>query len=314
MSRVPRDSQLGWEDLIYVADFLQDAGQSQITLLGGEPALHSQFVELAVYLIERRFSVRVFTSGLWPEPAFERAVEFFHAIPPERLAFICNLNNPRQTPGAGAEWPRVSRFLEEFGPRTTPGFNIYRPDFELDFLFQAVNQFGMQRHLRLGLANPIPEGGNAFIDPDAIGVVIRRLFDHAEAFERLRIRPGLDCGFPLCRFADAELAWLFKHGGPPKFTCGPALDIGPNLEVWSCFPLSSFHKRSLYEFDHLSQLNEFFEDRLREVRRELGGIYPACDSCDWRRAGLCAGGCAAMNFQALHRAGRLPTTDVPCPI
>ena len=169
---------LSWENLIYVADFLEAANHSHISLLGGEPTLHPQFLDFALYLIERRFSVHVFTSGIMPDRTLEDLLARLRDISSEQIAFICNLNDPRQTQSGANEWARVEQFLDVFGPRITAGFNIYRTDFELGFLFQLINQYGLQRHLRLGLANPIFNGNNAFVRPEDIGGIVNRVFSY----------------------------------------------------------------------------------------------------------------------------------------
>ena len=53
-----------------------------------------------------------------------------------------------------------------------PGFNIYRTDFDLAFLFQWINTFGLRRNIRLGMAHPILGRSNAFIDLADVDAVI----------------------------------------------------------------------------------------------------------------------------------------------
>jgi radical SAM protein with 4Fe4S-binding SPASM domain len=218
--------------------------------------------------------------------------QLFSGLPPERLTFICNLNDPAKTKSSLAEQESVRRFLFAMGHRVIPGFNIYRTDFDLTFLFQLINEFGLRRHIRIGMAHPIVGKKNRFISLQSFGEVISRLFSFAPIFERMRVKPGLDCGLPICQFSDEQLAWLYRYtGGKSEFGCGPVIDIGPDMMVWPCFPLSSFHKRSVFEFNSLQEIVGFYSGIHEKIRVETGGIYEACDLCWFREDGICRGGC-----------------------
>jgi hypothetical protein len=294
MAESSPDDILSWENLIYVADFFQASGEQQFRLLGGEPTLHPDFNAMVLYLLERQFVLTIFTSGVVADPVLDEMVEILGGVAPDRLSFVCNLNDPEKTKTPLSELEAIRRFLRAMGERVVPGFNIYRTDFSLDFLFPLINEFGLQRRVRLGMAHPIAGKKNLFIRLGQIDEVIERLFSHAPLFERFRVKPGLDCGFPICRFTDAQLAWLYRHtGGRSDFGCGPVADIGPDMTVWPCFPLSSFHKRSLFEFNNLREVMDYYGHVHGSVRVEIGGIYDECDLCQQREDRICMGGCLA---------------------
>jgi len=305
MSESTPNDILSWENLIYIADFLQNSQERMFRILGGEPTLHPQFNSMVIYLLERGFDVSVFTSGVINDNVLHEMGSLFSQLPPNRLTFICNLNDPDKTRTPIAEQEAVRRFLRTMGPRVLPGFNIYRTDFSLDFLFKLINEFGLQRHIRLGIAHPIVGKKNLHISLDQMEKVIHSLFLNRPMFERMRVKPGLDCGFPMCKFSDDQLAWLMRYtGGKSEFGCGPVVDIGPDMTVWPCFPLSSFHKRSLLEFNSLREIHEFYDHIHQAVRVEAGGIYPECDGCWLREDRICFGGCLAHNLR--HFKDELP--------
>lgn len=293
---------LGWEDLIHLADMFQRAGERNIPILGGEPSLHPQFLDMVLYVLNRGFKATVFTTGVFSESLRQEAAKAFSDVPGEQLTFVCNINDPRFTPVEPAQALATERFLDVFGGRVVPGFNIYHADFDLAFLCDLINRFGLRRGIRLGIAHPIPGRQTAHLTLEQLDSIIERIFTWAPLFERLRVQPGLDCGFPLCRFTDAQLGWLYRHtGGRSQFSCGPVLDIGPDMTVWSCFPLSDFHKRSVFEFDDLPTMIGYYRDLHTRLRVEQGGIYEACDGCAHRQEGLCQGGCVAhalANFRS----------------
>ncbi len=311
MSESSPDDVLSWENLIYLVDFLQKSGEKRFSILGGEPTLHPDFNNMVLYVLERGLDVTVFTSGVMKEEKLQEAVSFFKPVPRERLSFICNLNDPLKTPSPPAEIESVKRFLRAFGEKVVPGFNIYRTDFELDFIFQYINEYGLQRHIRLGIAHPIPGRKNIYIALDDMEKVINRVFSYISLFERLRIKPGLDCGFPMCKFTDEQLAWLYRYtGGKNEFGCGPVIDIGPDMSVWSCFPLSSFHKKSIFEFNSLKDIHEYYMHLHDSIRIEAGGIFIECDDCVFRDDKNCHGGCVAHSLSRFQEEEPLRLKEV----
>jgi len=297
MSESSPDDILSWENLVYLADLLEASNERQFRILGGEPTLHPDFNHMVLYLLERNFNVIVFTSGIMVERTLLEAHYLFKDLPFERLAFICNINDPQKSNSPLAEVESVKRFLKLFENRVIPSFNIYRTDFELEFLFHYMNEFGLQRSIRLGMAHPILGKRNIFIRLNDVEAVIKRLFTYTPLFERLRVKIGLDCGFPLCRFSDEQLAWLYRFtGGESNFGCAPAIDIGPDMTVWPCFPLSSFQKRSIFGFNCLKEIQDYYVDIFNKVKVEAAGIFQQCDDCVFRQDNICRGGCLAHNL------------------
>ncbi len=297
MSESPPEDVLSWENLIYIADFLAASGEKRFPILGGEPTLHPQFNPMVLYLLERGFDVTVFTSGIMSRAKLDEAVALFRNVSAPHLGFTVNLNDPHKTPTSEAELESQRRFLGAFGEMICPGFNIYMLDFDLRFIFEAINEFGLQRTVRLGVAHPIPGVRNMFIPIDAMDVIVQRLFSFVPMFESLRVKPGFDCGFPMCRFSEEQLGWMYQHtGGKYNFGCGPVIDIGPDLSVWPCFPLSSYQKKSLLEFNSLREILDAYAELHKKIHVEVGGIFPECDECRHREDQTCMGGCVAHSL------------------
>jgi len=306
------DQILSWENLIYLADFMAVSGERSISLLGGEPTLHPQFVDFVLYLLEREFRVNVFTNGIMSSHRLLEVGEHLGAVPNEKLSFVCNLNNPHQTDAPAWQQKSVEEFLGAMGPWTQPGFNIYRVDFDLEFLFDLVNRYGMKRRLRLGLAHPVPGAGTAYIKPSEIGPAIERLYSYRSLFEGFQLDFGPDCGFPLCKLSNEQLGWLYRMGSVDmRFKCGPAIDITPDMSVYACFPLSNINRRSIFEFENMGQVADFFAQTHKKIRAEAKGIYPECDGCAQMDKGTCSGGgaCQLLNIFKDEAAIRLPEIE-----
>ena len=290
MEGSPTSERLSWENVVYLADFLLASGEKRVSLLGGEPTLHPDFVDIVLYFIERGFFVTVFTSGVMNRAKLELC-ERYLASKSNALGFVCNLNDPEQTPAPEKERESVHHFLTVMGPLVTPGFNIYRTDFRLEFIFDSVVRYGLKRHLRLGIAHPIPGSANSYIQPEDMGRVIDRLHSYADPFDRLRITPGFDCGFPLCRVSNEQIGWLYRVSqGHISFGCGMPLDITPDMSIYNCFPLSNYQRRSLFEFNTLQDVQAFYQKMAHAIRNEIPGIFDECDGCIHREEQRCAGG------------------------
>ncbi|MFC2112024.1 radical SAM protein [Bacteroidota bacterium] len=300
---------MDWEDLIYIADLHETSGEHAIALLGGEPTLHPELTEFTLYLVERGFHVNIFTSGIVSDKSFEKMESNLASIHPDRISFVCNLNHPDLS--TAAEKEKIDRFLNSFGHLTVPGFNVYKLDFDMDYLIQYVNRFGMRKHIRLGLCHPIVGEKNTYIALDDLKKMAEHLMSYVPVLEKFRLKLGFDCGMPMCLFSEEQLGILFKlNGGNVIFNCGPALDIGPDMSVWSCFPLSNYQRKSIYDFDSLNDIRRFYEQLHHKVRTEAGGIFEECDSCKYREENLCSGGCLAHLLTRFQDEPRIRLKEV----
>ena len=254
------------------------SNNNRVTYLGGEPTLHPEFSRFVLYTLDQGFRITVFTSGVVSEATLASMTKCLGGVPADKLHFICNLNHPSLSPDA--ELASIHRFLDTFGRRTGPGYTLYQVDFDLGFLIDYVARFSLSKDLRLGLAHPIPGQRNACISLAELSAAARRLAECLPLFEAAGIRPHFDCGMLFCLFNDAERAAFSRLAGcPPRFTCDPPIDIGPDLNVWACFPLHGCESKSLRGFNDLSDVVQFFQKTQKRLRGERGGVIPACGTC-----------------------------------
>lgn len=305
----PND-MLSWENLIYITDLIEIEGNKNISLLGGEPMLHPDFSDMLLYLLKRDFHITVFTSGITSAKTIKELGKINILHPETKIGFVCNMNDPKDTVDFYQE-KRLHRFLKTFGPKIGISFNIFRDNFDISFLVDYINRYGMQKNIRLGLTHPIPGENNLHIPLDKIKPVIERLYTFTPLLERFGISMGPDCGFPMCGFEDAFIGWLYKmNHGNFNFACGPAIDIGPDMQIWACFPLNNFHKRSLFEFKSLKEFHAFAQHKMEAIRSEIPGIYEACETCHYRFRGVCAGGCVAHSLHAFKNEAKVRIPEV----
>ncbi|HEY3352766.1 MAG TPA: radical SAM protein [Polyangia bacterium] len=241
---------LSLPDAVRAADLLIASRVARVGLLGGEPTLHPAFVDLCRYLLARRLHVTVFTNGL-TAPATLAALA---AIAPEQpLTFVVNVNDPAITPPAEQERQRT--FLTTLGARCEISLNLYRLDLDPSFAAELGERCGTSRRIRLGLAQPMVEAENQFLDAGAYREAAARVVTLVEA--------------------------AFAHGG--------------SVHLWACFPLARHRHIPLTAASRIDDLHRQFQEALDATRRERGawGVFPACAACAYRAAGRCAGGCLA---------------------
>ena len=284
---------LKWDDLIYIADFFEASNEKHISLLGGEPTLHPFFLDYVLYLIKRNFHVNVFTSGiLRNESLLDLSVKFLPLDSINELSFVCNINEPDVS--SKTELSKIENFLKVFNKLTAVSFNIYKLDFDLSFIIDIIDKFNLKRHIRLGLAHPIPKEKNLFINKEHFLIFANSISNYFDILDEKSISIGFDCGFPMCIFNDNQLGKLYKiTHNHMNFSCGPAIDIGPDMNVWSCFPLSNYKKKSFYDFDSLEDIRVYYRNMLNEIKSKRLGIFDKCVNCNYRERNLCEGGCAA---------------------
>ena len=131
MHQAPPADIISWENLIYIVDFLQRAGEDHISLLGGEPLLHPYVGAIVKYLSLRGFSTTLFTSGICGAEARARLKSAIKSISPENASFVVNYNDPQLS--SRQENESVNSFFEEFSSYVSLGINVYRLGFDYTY-------------------------------------------------------------------------------------------------------------------------------------------------------------------------------------
>lgn len=271
-------------------DFLQRSGIKEVRLLGGEPTLHPQFPELIDSVAMRGMHVVVFTNGLAPPGA----LECLASLPAERCTVMVNVNQPNGAESDGHHARKMDT-LRQLGQRALLGFNIYQPDFQLDFLFQLIAETDCKPAVRLGMAHPCLSGDNQYIHPNQYRAVAVKIVQAACLAASGGVSLDFDCGFVRCMFSDAELDTLREASAKIGWRCNPILDIDLHGNVIHCFPLSRFGRLPLAPDSDATAMREAFEEQTRPYRQ--AGVYKECSTCHFKAAGECSGGCLATTMR-----------------
>jgi hypothetical protein len=277
-------------------EFLKKNSRRALKILGGEPTLHPNFEEMITRSLDSGFSITVFTNGLWPGSV----QEFFEKnSKTEKVNFIFNINEPEMQ--TARESSLQAESLGIAGNRGLIAFNIYREDFNLQFIPELINTFSLKKNVRLGLASPIFCGNNSHVATGRLPWVGKSLVTHLQELERQDVLCSFDCGIPLCMFDEADIGKVFLSTTNWASLCGSGPDVGPDLSVWSCLPLRDLFNVSLFDFESEETLVAHFSEKLAPFRNF--GCLDNCVTCKYLRREQCCGGCLARTMQFLRDSG-----------
>ena len=275
-------------------DFLDRSGIDQVRLLGGEPTLHPQFPGLIKRARARNKKIVVFTNGLMPE----RPLVCLEELPAMECTVLVNVNEPTE---AGEEsFERQCATIRRLGERVLLGFNIYRTNFQPDFLLSLIAEAGCRPAVRLGLAQPCLSRDNRYIHPHQYVAIGEKIVRFARVAARANVTVEFDCGFVRCMFSDEDLKTLEALGADVGWRCNPILDVDIDGRVIHCYPLSRLGSLPLTPETDAPTLRSAFESRVRPYRQ--AGVFQECSTCPFKRSGVCPGGCLAATIRRFRHA------------
>jgi MoaA/NifB/PqqE/SkfB family radical SAM enzyme len=272
-------------------EFHVRSGEPLLKILGGEPTLHPEFLQILRIAHERGLETLVFSNGLWPKKVHEGLSEI--PLTQWKIRFLFNVNEPHLQPPSQLAY--VKENMKIAGAQGACGFNIYRDDFDLQFIPDLIDAAGMNRDLRIGLASPIVGTDNSFVDAADLRSIGARLVDQLRQLESRNVLASFDCGFPLCMFSEETLGSLTLNTRGFHSVCGYPIDVSPDLTVWPCFPLSNLSNVSLLAFRNAADLRAHFTNALTGVQR-LGAL-DECLGCKYKDRNQCTGGCVALTLK-----------------
>ena len=100
-------------------------------------------------------------------------------------------------------------------------------------------------------------------------------------------------------FNEEEIGILMKCSEGFVVRCSPILDIGQELDIWHCFPLSEVLISKVEYFSNRNDAVKFYNDLVKPYRAL--GCMPEFLRCNYLLRGQCSGGCLAHAMNSLNR-------------
>lgn len=275
--------------------FLVRSRVSEARLLGGEPTLHPAFDRIVDRALELGLRLLVFSGGLIPERALRR----LEAVPEAALSVLLNVASPAT--GRPHEVARQQEVFRRLGSKVVLGITIDSPAIDLSLLLQLIDEYGLGRTVRLGLAQPVLSGSNSHLHPRHYREVGRRVTEFGLRAKERGVRLDFDCGWVPCMFPDGALDALGLTSAEVGLRCSPLLDLLPDGRVISCYPLAAQGAEPLVENRDAGWMRSRFSKR-QEVDRVFT-LYRECEDCRWRGRGECLGGCVSASLERVRQRG-----------
>ena len=234
-------------------------GKDPVRLMGGEPTLHSQYLEIIRLLKSQNYHVVVFTNGL------RKILRETSPCLPDRI--LVNVNDWEIY--SSAQRAAICDNLSFFGARAGLAYTILESQFDLSIHRALILENQLQPVIRLGLAQPIIGGDNAYLPDSTLPEVHKQVVTWAEMLANDGIRLSFDCGFIRRFFNDEDFEKLVRAHTMLRFDCTPNIDVAPGLRVMRCFAFSEFERLSWRDFDNIQQLNDWFLRQDTLLRQSL---------------------------------------------
>lgn len=298
-----KTSYINLDDLKVVIDFMKRAEMTNVGVIGGEPTLHPQFEEAVSILVEEGLYVRIFSNGLITK---ESTLQFLKEINKNKWFMTLNVNSPEDY--SKKEWSVATRTMEILKDRVKLGFNIYKLDFDADFLIGLVEKYNLKKAIRLGVANPLFSQDNEYIRLEDHKKLTPRIIGLARKCCESDISLEFDCGFTLCSFSKEEISQLHSCNSKFGAWCGRGPDVGPDLTVWNCFATSVILNRKITDFDNPDEVYRFYAKKFNAFR--LAGGTNKCANCEHLISGQCGGGCLGHTLKSFNLEDKTSLTSL----
>lgn len=294
-----------------------DGTYSSVGIIGGEPTIHSNFAYLMRKLLsdQRVKNVMLYTNGLCIN-------EYWDVICHSKMHLLINCNSPSDMGKKRFETlcENIRILVEEklFKDRVTLGINMYKPDFEYNYLLELLIKYSFD-HVRVSITVPNIDDTRNTSPFDYFKIMKPRLFEFFHSLMQNGIVPNFDCNkIPFCLVSDDERhqfdIYLKDNDMRSKVEksnianntvcCEPVIDIRQDLTAVRCFGLSSCTKQDISNFSGIRELRNYY---MRSVDAYVyNTVYDnECISCHLRKVAKCSGGCLAYKIKEIMTMGAL---------
>ncbi|MDR0604120.1 MAG: radical SAM protein [Bacteroidales bacterium] len=262
---------------------------NQIGLLGGEPFLYPYLGEVLELLWQQNIIPKIFTSATDTMP---KSIRYLN-IRKHLLKFIVNVGT--RDSYTDEKYKNLNNFFAKFHAVSSLSYTILALDANPEFLFDIIDHFKLlTRSIRIGVALPIYKGGNQYVDKKDYKDLGKFIIKFAQMAYKRNVMLEMDCGFTACMFTQIEFGILKRLGVRSSFVCDVAIDIGPGLKAWNCFPLFQLHKENVLESKSINELIRKFNTKMNNYFNHQVGIYEECVDCKYYKWYVCQGGCKSF--------------------
>ena len=192
--RGKQSSNMSRENIRKVMKFQLSSGDPQLRLLGGEPTLHPEFIEIVEEALGEGFHIHIFTNGIMKK----EIADFLSEIFDEKISILCNVSP--QAADSKRKIERRSYALRQLGKVVQVGITLTSPQFDYQYLLGYIKKYKLKKRIRIGIAQPIVGQDNEFLKPAEYREAGKAIVNMAKECIKEDIMIGFDCGLTLCMF------------------------------------------------------------------------------------------------------------------
>ena len=319
-------NEISVENFKKAVDFIATEANPRVGLIGGEPTLHSHLRELLQIVIgdQRLQNVVLFTNAVKIE---EYAKELSHP----KFHILVNCNSPEDIGQVAFDkmCDNLDKLINQYylKERITLGINIYKSDFQYDYLLKLLKKYGFD-HVRMSIVVPNTSAKRDFNVKNYFLDIKPKFKEFIYAMLSNGIMPTYDCNkMPFCLLTEDELVsfdtlirkkkaeWEAAHQKPlllpytdaaiytDMVHCSPVIDIRQDLTAVRCFGLSDCTKVKITDFKTIGDLRNYYTNEIDAYAYKLG-VMKECDTCYKRKTLRCSGGCLAFKIKDILELGK----------
>lgn len=279
------------DDFRKILEFISRTPKNHIGIIGGEPTLHPQFIdilkEVNKYCLEVGTDATLFTNGI--------ELDQFLPYIGDRIGILINCNTPeyQSTESFKKQRETLDHLYELawFDRRANCGCNVYPGCTDYSYIWDIVDRYHLS-HLRTSVVSPAACYESYRSDKEAYYNLMKPIFlKFCEDGIKHRCKLNIDCGhIPMCYFNSEETDLVLEACANVAGNdfCEPVVDINPNFQATACF--GSYDPIDIRDFNNLIELERYLLIKKSYPKVEAN-CTGKCTTCKKHKLLQCQGGC-----------------------
>lgn len=258
-----------------------------IGIIGGEPTLHSNFIEILNY-INNFCSITNSNSTL-----FTNGIYLYKYLPyiGKNMSILININylQNKNLKYLYKSLEQINQLKWFDDKKVTLGCNLYINESNYDYFWNIISMYRNISQIRISVTAPIDEKLklNKELYYLKMKPILLSFLNKAKNFNLSII---YDCNqIPKCMFTANELLFIESFGDYESF-CTPIIDITPEFKASSCF--GCYQLIDCSKFETFEQLHRYFQNKI--FQKTLKNKINLCENCSKINLLQCQGGCLSF--------------------
>jgi len=300
MSKNEYKKEMSIKTFSLILNRMKREGVDTVKLLGGEPTLHSKFIEILELSLKKCKRVQLFTNGM-----YSIQIEKYLLHHSQRVGITFNVTTPGYILQKKIRNLVVKRISQLAGKNKITLSCTIDPFINTTVLLSSIPDdiLSKVQIIRLGLANPMQGEKNMyrFEDFPKIG---GKIYEITNALKRKNYKGilSLNCGLTRCMFTELQYTYLMQNRvdlfGFGCFGKKSSMDISTENKAFHCFPLSETYRID-GEKNNLTKTSALLLLKRVEYQKKIQLIK--CIACPFFgiEVGKCPGPCIAFRSNEL---------------